>query len=104
MAGDCVTEKTSPNCQDSTRAARASVLAAAAEILGRSGFRRKVLMWLTQTMGVSTVDPVGSRSAQRRALASALNSDVTVYVLDPRENPGTDDPLTPLVLVGPCRS
>ncbi len=93
MAGDCVTGTPSLDCQDPTRPARrASAVAAAAEILGRAGARRKVLIWVAQTMGVSTIDPQGSRAAQRRALASALNNDITVYVLDPRENPGIDDP------------
>ncbi len=66
----------------------AEAVGAAAEILGRAGSRRKVLLWVTQTMGVSTLDPEGSRRAQRRALTAALNNDVTVYVLDPRENTG----------------
>ena len=89
MGGDCLTGNSSLDCQDPTRAARrASAVAAAAEILGRAGSRRKVLVWVTQTMGVSTIDPHGSREAQRRALTSALNNDITVYVLDPRENPG----------------
>lgn len=93
MGGDCMTGTSSLDCQDPTRPARrASAVAAAAEILGRSGARRKVLIWVAQTMGVSTIDPQGSRAAQRRALASALNNDITVYVLDPRENPGIDDP------------
>lgn len=74
---------------DPTRAARrASTVAATAEILGRSGSRRKVLLWVTQTMGVSVEDPDGSRAAQRRAWAAALGNDVTVYVLDPRGNTG----------------
>ncbi|WP_291981097.1 VWA domain-containing protein, partial [Luteitalea sp.] len=77
------------DCADPTRPARrAAAVAAAAEILGRAGSRRKVLLWVTQTMGVSPLDPEGSRREQRRALASALNSDVVVYVLDPRENTG----------------
>lgn len=89
VGGDCMTPESSLDCQDPTRAARrASAVAAAAEILGRSGTRRKVLLWVTQTMGVSTNDAEGSRAAQRRALASALNNDVAVYVLDPRENTG----------------
>ena len=94
MGGDCMTATSSLDCQDPTRAARrASAVAAAADILGRSGARRKVLVWVAQTMGVSTIDPQGSRAAQRRALMSALNSDVTVYVLDPRENTGgAEDP------------
>ncbi|WP_291981302.1 VWA domain-containing protein [Luteitalea sp.] len=93
MGGDCMTGTPSLDCQDPTRPARrASAVAAAAEILGRSGARRKVLLWVAQTMGVSTIDPQGSRAAQRQALASALNNDISVYVLDPRENPGTDDP------------
>ena len=94
MAGDCMTDSSSLDCQDPTRAARrASAVAAAAEILGRSGSRRKVLVWVAQTMGVSTIDPHGSRAAQRRALASALNNDITVYVFDPRENTGgAEDP------------
>ena len=79
---------------DPTRAARrASAVAATAEILGRAGARRKVLLWVAQTMGVSVEDPDGSRVAQRRALAAALNNDVTVYVLDPRGNTGgAEDP------------
>jgi VWFA-related protein len=79
---------------DPTRAARrASAVAATAEILGRSGSRRKVLLWVAQTMGVSVEDPDGSRVAQRHALAAALNNDVTVYVLDPRGNTGgAEDP------------
>ncbi len=83
------------DCSDPTRAARrASSVAAAAEILGRAGSRRKVLLWVTQTMGVSSLDPQGSRLAQRRAIASALGNDVTVFVLDPRENTGGgDDPM-----------
>jgi VWFA-related protein len=82
------------DCADPTRPARrAAAVAAAAEILGRAGSRRKVLLWVTQTMGVSPLDPEGSRRAQRRALASALNSDVVVYVLDPRENHGGDEPV-----------
>lgn len=95
MAGDCMTGKSSLDCQDPTRAARrASAVAASSEILGRAGTRRKVLVWVTQTMGVSTIDPQGSQAAQRRALAAALGGDVTVYVLDPRENTGggDDDP------------
>jgi VWFA-related protein len=93
MAGDCMTGTPSLDCQDPTRAARrASAVASAAEILGRSGSRRRVLIWVAQTMGVSTTDPQGSRVAQRHALTAALNNDVTVYVLDPRENPGIDDP------------
>src|SRR5690606_9052221 len=39
-------------------------------------------------MGVSPVNPYESHPAQRRALNAALNHDVTVYVLDPRENHG----------------
>lgn len=83
------------DCSDPTRAARrASSVAAAAEILGRAGSRRKVLLWVTQTMGVSSIDPHGSRIAQRRALAAALGNDVTVFVLDPRENTGgAEDPV-----------
>lgn len=79
---------------DPTRAARrASVVAATAEILGRSGARRKVLLWVAQTMGVSVEDPDGSRVAQRHALAAALTNDVTVYVIDPRGNTGgAEDP------------
>ena len=79
---------------DPTRAARrASTVAATAEILGRSGSRRKVLLWVTQTMGVSVEDPHGSRAAQRRAWVAALENDVTVYVLDPRGNTGgAEDP------------
>jgi VWFA-related protein len=94
MGGDCMTEASSLDCQDPTRAARrASAVAAAADILGRSGSRRKVLVWVAQTMGVSTIDPHGSRAAQRRALTSALNNDITVYVFDPRENTGgVEDP------------
>lgn len=79
------------DCADPTRAARrADAVAAAAEILGRAGSRRKVLLWVTQTMGVSTLDPQGSRQAQRRALTAALNNDVAVFVLDPRENNGAN--------------
>ena len=79
---------------DPTRAARrASAVAAACEILGRAGSRRKVLIWVAQTMGVSVEDPHGSRAAQRRALAAALANDVTVYILDPRGNTGgAEDP------------
>jgi VWFA-related protein len=79
---------------DPTRAARrAATVAATAEILGRSGSRRKVLLWVTQTMGVSVEDPHGSRAAQRRAWVAALENDVTVYVLDPRGNTGgAEDP------------
>lgn len=79
---------------DPTRSARrAAVVAATAEILGRSGARRKVLLWVAQTMGVSTEDPQGSRAAQWRALTAALDNDVTVYVLDPRGNTGgVEDP------------
>lgn len=85
--------KDSLDCADPTRPARrAAAVAAAAEILGRAGARRKVLLWVAQTMGVSTLDPEGSRRAQRRALASALKNDVTVFVLDPRENYGIDEP------------
>lgn len=92
MGGDCMTANSSLDCQDPTRAARrASAVAAAADILGRAGARRRVLIWVAQTMGVSTIDPQGSRAAQRRALAAALNNDVTVYVLDPRENFGIDE-------------
>lgn len=81
------------DCADPTRAARrAAAVAAAAEILGRAGSRRKVLLWVTQTMGVSPLDPEGSRRAQRRALVAALNKDVAVFVLDPRENHGGDEP------------
>lgn len=79
------------DCGDPTRAARrAGSVAAAAEILGRAGARRKVLLWVTQTMGVSTLDPEGSRQAQRRALSAAVNNDVAVVVLDPRENNGAN--------------
>lgn len=77
------------DCGDPTRAARrAAAVGAVAEILGRAGARRKVLFWLTVTMGVSPLDPDGSRRAQRAALRSALNNDVAVYVVDPRENTG----------------
>lgn len=67
---------------------RANALTAVAEILGRAGSRRRVLLWVAQTMGVSPVNPYESHAAQRRALDAALNHDVTVYVLDPRENHG----------------
>lgn len=79
---------------DPTRAARrASTVAATAEILGRSGSRRKVLLWVTQTMGAVPDDPRGSQAAQRRALTAALGNDVAVYVLDPRgNNGGVEDP------------
>lgn len=68
-------------------------MGAAAEVLGRAGARRKVVLWMAETMGVSPLDPDGSRRAQRRALQSALNNDVAVYVIDPRENRGIDDPI-----------
>jgi VWFA-related protein len=90
--GSAVTD--SLDCADPTRPARrAASVAAAADILGRAGSRRKVLLWVTQTMGVSPLDPESSRQAQRRALASAMNGDVAVYVLDPRENHGGDEPV-----------
>lgn len=80
--------------QDPTRAARrASAVAASAGILGRAGARRKVLLWVAQTMPVSVQDPDGSHAAQRHALAAALTNDVTVYVIDPRGNTGgAEDP------------
>lgn len=79
------------DCGDPARAARrAAAVAAAAEVLGRAGARRKVLLWVTQTMGVSPLDPEGSRKAQLRALGTAINNDVAVYVLDPRENNGAN--------------
>lgn len=79
---------------DPTRAARrASTVAATAEILGRSGSRRKVLLWVTQTMGVFPDAPHESQAAQRRAWTTALENDVTVYVIDPRGNTGgIEDP------------
>lgn len=81
------------DCGDPTRPARrAAAVGAVAEILGRAGARRKVLFWMTTTMGVAPLDPEGAQRAQRRALESALNNDVAVYVLDPRENRGIDDP------------
>jgi len=79
------------DCGDPTRAARrAGAVAAAAEILGRAGTRRKVLLWVTQSMGVSPLDEEGSRKAQVQALRAATNNDVAVYVLDPRENSGAN--------------
>ncbi len=93
------------DCSDPTRAARrASAVAAASEILGRAGSRRKVLLWVTQSMGVSTIDPDGSRRAQRRALAAALNNDVTIFVLDPRENKGNDEDLDAKPVGGKLRA
>jgi VWFA-related protein len=80
------------DCADPTRPARrAAAVGAVAEILGRAGARRKVLLWLAVTMGVSPLDPEGGRAAQRKALQSALNSDVAVYILDPRENTGGEE-------------
>ena len=76
----------SQNCGDPTRPARrASTIAAAAQILGRAGSRRKALFWITPDMGVSPLDPGGNRQAQRHALVQAVNSDVAVYAVDPRE-------------------
>lgn len=77
----------SQDCGDPTRAARRiQAVAAAAQILGRAGPRRKVLFWLTTDMGVSPLDPDGTRRMQRVALQDVLNSDVAVYPVDPREN------------------
>jgi VWFA-related protein len=77
----------SQDCADPTRAARRiQAVAAAAQILARAGSRRKVLFWLTTDMGVSPLDPEGTRRAQRAALREVLNSDVAVYPVDPREN------------------
>ena len=76
----------SQNCGDPTRPARrASTIAAAAQILGRAGSRRKALFWITPDMGVSPLDPDGNRQAQRQALVQAVNNDVAVYAVDPRE-------------------
>jgi VWFA-related protein len=80
----------SQNCGDPTRPARrASTIAAAAQILGRAGSRRKALFWITPDMGVSPLDPDGNRQAQRHALVQAVNSDVAVYAVDPREGTTT---------------
>ena len=76
----------SQNCGDPTRPARrASTIAAASQILGRAGSRRKALFWITPDMGISPLDPDGNRRAQRQALLQAVNNDVAVYVVDPRE-------------------
>lgn len=95
----------SQDCGDPTRAARrAGVLEAIAAALGRAGARRKAIFWVTEDMGVSPVDPEGSRKAQRAALQTALNGDVAVYPVSPvelragvaleedDENPGDDRP------------
>lgn len=77
----------SQNCGDPTRPARrASTISAAAQILGRAGARRKVLFWITPDMGISPLDPAGNRRAQKQALLQAVNNDVAVYAVDPREN------------------
>lgn len=95
----------SQDCADPTRAARrAAVLEAIAAALGRAGARRKAIFWVTEDMGVSPIDPEGSRKAQRAALDTALNSDVAVFPVSPvelragvtleedDENPGDDRP------------
>jgi VWFA-related protein len=80
----------SQDCGDPTRAERrATTIAAAAQILGRAGTRRKALFWITPDMGVSPLDPDGNRRAQRQALLQALNNDVAVYAVDPREGTTT---------------
>jgi VWFA-related protein len=77
----------SPDCLDPTRPARrAAALGTAASILGRAGARRKALFWFTSEAGASPLDPQGQGRGQRQALMQALNSDVAVYVFDPREN------------------
>jgi hypothetical protein len=77
----------SQDCGDPTRATRrAGAVSAAAQILGRAGARRKVLFWITPDMGASPLDPDGNRRAQRQALVQAVNNDVAVYAVDPREN------------------
>lgn len=76
----------SQNCGDPTRPGRrASTIATAAQILGRAGSRRKALFWITPDMGISPLDPDGNRRAQRQALVQAVNNDVAVYAVDPRE-------------------
>src|SRR5688500_14804242 len=58
----------SQDCGDPTRSARrAATIAAAAQILGRAGARRKALFWITPDMGISPLDPDGNRRAQRQA-------------------------------------
>ena len=80
----------SQNCGDPTRPGRrAETIAAAAQILGGAGARRKALFWITPDMGVSPLDPEGNRRAQRQALLQAVNNDVAVYVVDPREGTTT---------------
>jgi hypothetical protein len=61
------------------------VLEQLAYILGRAGSRRKVLFWITESLGYTPVDLDEGRQAQRDALRALLNADVTVYTVDPRE-------------------
>ena len=80
----------SPDCADPTRAARrARALQAVGELFGRTGSRRKVLVWIVTDMGVSPLDPKGNQQAQLAALQRLLGGDVTVYAVDPRENTGS---------------
>jgi VWFA-related protein len=73
-------------CVDPNRGARRmAVLEQLGRILGRAGSRRKVLFWVTESLGYTPVDLEVGREAQRRALRTLLNADVTVYTANPRE-------------------
>lgn len=76
----------SQDCADPRRAARrARTVEAIARTLRLAGARRKVIFWVTEDMGVSPLDPEGSRRAQRDALRAAVNADVAIYPVNPIE-------------------
>jgi VWFA-related protein len=76
----------SQDCADPTRATRrAEVLGAVGLALQQMGVRRKVVLWLTEDMGVSPLDEQGTRRAQREALKELLNADAAVFPVNPAE-------------------
>lgn len=84
--GPMRTDDCGPYCVDPNRAVRRmAVLEQLGRILGRAGSRRKVLVWVTESLGYTPVDLEVGREAQRRALRALLNADVTVYTANPRE-------------------
>ncbi len=84
--GPMRTDDCGPYCVDPNRAARRmAVLEQLGRTLGRAGSRRKVLFWVTESLGYTPVDLEVGREAQRRALRTLLNADVTVYTANPRE-------------------